>query len=77
MPCIQEEMRGFLFFTQPMAQFSSVQFSSVAQSCPILCDPMKRSTPDLPVPHHLPAHLAKKKIVIITILLTVMGLRLR
>ena len=25
--------------------FSSVQFSSVAQSCPTLCDPMNRSTP--------------------------------
>ena len=31
--------------------FSSVQFSSVAQSCPILCDPMNRSTPGLPVHH--------------------------
>ena len=28
---------------------SSVQFSSVAQSCPTLCDPMNHSTPDLPV----------------------------
>ena len=27
---------------------SSVQFSSVAQSCPTLCDPMNRSTPGLP-----------------------------
>ena len=27
----------------------SVQFSSVAQSCPTLCDPMNRSTPGLPV----------------------------
>ena len=26
---------------------SSVQFSSVTQSCPILCDPMNRSTPGL------------------------------
>ena len=33
--------------------FSSVQFSSVAQSCPILCDPMNRSTPGLPVHHQL------------------------
>ena len=32
---------------------SSVQFSSVAQSCPTLCDPMKSSTPGLPVHHHL------------------------
>ena len=33
--------------------FSSVQFSSIAQSCPTLCDPMNRSTPGLPVHHHL------------------------
>ena len=33
---------------------SSVQFSSVAQSCPTLCDPMNRSTPGLPVHHQLP-----------------------
>ena len=31
-----------------------VQFSSVTQSCPTLCDPMNRSTPGLPVHHHLP-----------------------
>ena len=31
-----------------------IQFSSVAQSCPTLCDPMNRSTPGLPVHHHLP-----------------------
>ena len=29
-------------------------FSSVAQSCPTLCDPMNRSTPGLPVHHKLP-----------------------
>ena len=28
--------------------------SSVAQSCPTLCDPMDRSTPGLPVHHQLP-----------------------
>ena len=33
---------------------SSVQFSSVAQLCPTLCDPMNRSTPGLPVHHQLP-----------------------
>ena len=32
----------------------SVSFSSVAQSCPILCDPMNHSTPGLPVHHQLP-----------------------
>src|SRR5574337_17820 len=31
-----------------------VQFSSVAQSCPTLCNPMNRSTPGVPVQHHLP-----------------------
>ena len=30
-----------------------IQFSSVAQSCLTLCDPMNRSTPGLPVHHHL------------------------
>ena len=35
-------------------QFSSVQFSSVTQSCLNLCDPMNCSTPGLPVYHHLP-----------------------
>ena len=32
----------------------TVQFSSVAQSCPTLCDPMNCSTPGLPVHHQLP-----------------------
>ena len=32
----------------------SVQLSSVAQSCPTLCDPMDCSTPGLPVHHQLP-----------------------
>ena len=31
-----------------------VQFSSVAQSCPTLCDPTNCSTPGLPVYHQLP-----------------------
>ena len=37
-----------------MLQLSSVHFSSVAQSCPTLCNPMNSSTPGLPVYHHLP-----------------------
>ena len=32
----------------------SVQFSSVAQSCPTLCDPMNHSRPGLPVNQQLP-----------------------
>ena len=35
-------------------KYISVQFSSVAQSCPTLCDPMNCSTPGLPVHHQLP-----------------------
>ena len=31
----------------------SVQFSSVTQSCPTLCDPMNCSTPGLPIHHQL------------------------
>ena len=33
---------------------ASVQFSSIAQSCLTLCDPMNHSTPGLPVHHQLP-----------------------
>ena len=33
---------------------TSVQFSSVTQSCPTLCDPMSHSTPGLPVHPQLP-----------------------
>ena len=36
------------------SRIRSAQFSSVAQSCPTLCDPMNRSTPDLPVHYQLP-----------------------
>ena len=36
----------------PPARALSVQFSSVAQSCPTLCNPTNRSTSGLPV-HHL------------------------
>jgi len=34
--------------------FTIFQFSSAAQSCLTLCDPMNRSTPGLPVHHQLP-----------------------
>ena len=33
---------------------NTYQFSSVAQSCPTLCDPMNCRTPGLPVHHQLP-----------------------
>ena len=47
---------------------NSVQFSSVARSCPTLCEPMNRSTPGLTLHHKLPeftqthAHLVSNAI---------------
>ena len=37
-----------------MGMILTVQFSSVAQSCLILCDTMNCSAPGLPVHHQLP-----------------------
>ena len=51
---------GFIFVygVKECSNFSpldvSQSVSSVAQSCPTLCDPMNRSTPGLPVHHQLP-----------------------
>ena len=42
-------MGGYTFLNN-----RSVQFSTVAQSCPTLCDPMDCNTPGLPVHHQLP-----------------------
>ena len=41
------------YFLIILILLSKVQFSSVAQSCPTLCDPMNRSTPGPPVHHQL------------------------
>ena len=41
-------------FTWYLCGWISIQFSSVAQLCPILCNPMDCSTPGLPVHHQLP-----------------------
>ena len=51
---IQSTNQLHALYSLPCIQIGSVQFSSVAQSCPTLCDPMKRSTPGLPVHHQLP-----------------------
>ena len=37
-----------------MVHVPTTQYSSVAQSCPTLCDPMNQSMPGLPVHHQLP-----------------------
>ena len=44
----------FPLFSLSSNNISSVQFSSVTQSCLTLCDPMNRSTPGLPVHHQHP-----------------------
>ena len=47
---IQHKMRGRTTpFDHTLRLLSLDQFSSVAELCPSLCDPMNRSTPDLPV----------------------------
>ena len=50
-PCLRDKAPSVL---PQSIMFSSVQFSSVAQSCPTLCDSMNCSTPGLPVHHQLP-----------------------
>ena len=41
----------YLPFSVWLTLLNMIQFSSVAQSCPNLCNPMNRSTPGLPVHH--------------------------
>ena len=43
-----------LAIASPWTSADTVQFNSVAQSCPTLCNPMNHSTPGLPVHHQLP-----------------------
>ena len=44
----------YLLWVWPVVLIRDVQFSSVAQSCLTLCDPMNHSTPGLPVHYQLP-----------------------
>jgi len=50
--CSQEIKRCLLLGRKVMTNL--IQFSSVSQSCPTLCDPMNHSTPGLPVHHQWP-----------------------
>ena len=51
----QNKIRSLCVRTIILVIFNNrIQFSSVAQSCPTLCDPMNHSTPGLPVHHQLP-----------------------
>ena len=51
-PSADEWIRKMYIYIHTMEH--SVQLSSVAQSCPTLCDPMNRNSPGLPVHHQLP-----------------------
>ena len=48
------ELKAILSDKQMLLVSEISQFSSVSQLCPTLCNPMNRSTPGLPVHHHLP-----------------------
>ena len=50
---IAVKWKVWLLYLTTKVQFSSVQFSSVAQSCPTPCDSMNRSMTGLPVHHQL------------------------
>ena len=50
--CSHEIKRHFLLGRKVLTNLS--QFSSVAQSCPTLCDPMNHNMPGLLVHHQLP-----------------------
>ena len=47
-------LKTFPSFDPHSLTISSVQFSSVAQSCTTLCNPMDCSSPGLPIHHQLP-----------------------
>ena len=54
---IQDSNLGLLYWGQilyPLNYEGCPQYSSVAQLCPTLCDPMNHSTPGLPVHYQLP-----------------------
>ena len=43
---------------KPLQYCKVIQFNSVTQSCPTLCDPVNHSTPGLPVHHQLPESMS-------------------
>ena len=59
-PYLQPSVFSFDWFwkvaslSYPFFSLTIIQFSSVTQSFPTLCDPMNCSTPGLPVHHQLP-----------------------
>ena len=50
----ERSFQFILFCKKSEVQKAFIQFGSVAQLCPTLCNPMNHSTPGLRVHHHLP-----------------------
>ena len=53
-PHYMRKINNLIFFHLSSFVIYSVQFSSIAELCPTLCDPMNCSTSGLPVHHQLP-----------------------
>ena len=51
--CMYPHIHCSIIYCSQYMETASVQVSSVAQSCPTLCDPMNHGTPGLPVHHQL------------------------
>ena len=56
-PWGQLQGRGLAPCNSTLCPWSPILFSSVAQLCPTLCNPMDRSTPGFPVHHQLPGFI--------------------
>ena len=52
--CDFDFLKSIWAFQLKKAYHCKIEFSSVAQSCPTLCDPLNCSMPGLPVYHQLP-----------------------
>ena len=52
--CFSSDINFWFIENSLFHVYSSVQFSSVTQSCLTLCDPMNCSMPGFPIHHHLP-----------------------
>ena len=51
---LSNNLIDFVQLLSSRTEVSSIRFSSAAQSCLTLCDPINRSMPGLPIHHQLP-----------------------
>ena len=52
--CKNGDLTGLLWKLEKLVYIKHLEFSSVAQLCPTVCDPVDCSTPGLPVCHQFP-----------------------